>query len=58
MRSGVAATAAMVEMRAFEHMDCCREAFAADILPAVMLEVICVMAGGHKEWIAHPAHIF
>ncbi|KAI0762482.1 hypothetical protein C8Q74DRAFT_1382529 [Fomes fomentarius] len=61
MRSGVrvvvAAAAAMVEMRAAERMECCREAFAADILPAVVLEAICVMAGGHKEWIAHPARI-
>ncbi|KAI0749115.1 hypothetical protein C8Q74DRAFT_1222752 [Fomes fomentarius] len=54
----VAATAAMVEMRAAERMECCREAFAADILPAVVLEAICVMAGGHKEWNAHPARIF
>ncbi len=53
VRVVVAAAAAIVEIRAADRMECCREAFAADILPAVVLEVIRAMAGGYKELIAH-----
>ncbi len=52
VRVVVAAAAAIVEMRAADRLECCREAYAADILPAVVLEAICVMAGGYKELIA------